>query len=77
MEEPACDSMIGLDRDNIVLEILTGQIIAELGDIQASIENYKQSISFLKQYNDAKELISKIVISRNRDDSQKSEIVRP
>ena len=77
MEETACDSMIGLDRDNIVLEILTGQIIAELGDIQASIENYKQSISFLKQYNDAKELISKIVISRNRDDSQKSEIVRP
>ena len=45
--------------------------------VQTAIQYFKQSISFLNRYNNTKELISKLIFSRDREYEQKSEIVRP
>ena len=74
--EPNLDGKINLDRDMIMLEILTEQILRELNDVLKCVDKYKQGLVYLDEFNRKKNLLSQQMLSQDCDEDQNTHNVR-
>ena len=74
--EPQFDILTSLDRDMIILELLTSRIIDTFGDVLKSVNIYKSSRSHLDDYKKERDILACHLFSDNCGQDHKIKIVR-